>query len=91
MQVGDFDHHLECLAEKKITHEHARLVAPQHSGGDFAAPHAAFIDNVVVQQRRRVHEFDRRSELDMAVAGVACEPCHGEGQHWTQPLASGGN
>jgi hypothetical protein len=48
VQVGDFDHHLECLAEKKITHEHARFVAPQHPGSDLCRAACCFH-----RQRRR--------------------------------------
>ena len=64
----DLDHHLEGLAEQKIADQHARLVAPQHARGEPAAAHVAFVDHVIVQQCRRVHELDRGGELDMTVA-----------------------
>ena len=67
-QRADLDHHLEGLAEQEIADQHARLVAPQHAGGEPAAAHLAFVDDVVVQQRGGVHELDRRGELDVAVA-----------------------
>ena len=60
MQRADLDHHLEGLAEKEVAHQHARLVAPEHAGGQLAAAHLAAVHDVVVQQRRRVHELDRR-------------------------------
>ena len=64
---------LKGLAEQEVADQHARLVAPQHARRQFAAPQFAFIDHIVVQQRRRMHEFDRGRELDMAVAGIAGE------------------
>ena len=73
-QRADLDHHLEGLAEQEVADQHARFVAPQHAGGELAAPHLALVDDVVVQQRRGVHELDRGGELDVAVAGVAGEP-----------------
>ena len=72
-QRGDLDHHLERLAEQEVADQHARLVAPQHAGGELAAPHLAFVHHVVVQQRGGMHELDRGGELDVAVAGVAGE------------------
>ena len=86
---ADLDHHLERLAEQKIADQHARLVAPQHAGGELAAPHLAFVHDVVVQQRGGVHEFDRGRELDVAVAVIAGEPRHRQGEHRAQPLAAG--
>ena len=53
-----------------VADQHGRLVAPQHPRRRRAAPHVALVDHVVVQERRRVHEFDRRGELDVARSGV---------------------
>jgi hypothetical protein len=53
------------------------------------AAHVALVDDVVVQQRRGVHELDRRRELHVTVARVAGEPRHGDGEDRTQPLAAG--
>ncbi len=36
-----------------------------------------------------MHELDRGGELDMAVAGIARELRHGDGEHRAQPLAAG--
>ena len=88
-QRADLDHHLERLAEQEVADQHAGLVAPQHAGGELAAPHLALVDDVVVQQRRGVHEFDRGGELDVAVAAIAGEPRHRQRQHRPQPLAAG--
>ena len=74
-QRADLDHHLERLAEQEIADQHARLVAPQHARRGLAAPHLALVDDVVVQQRRGVHELDRGGELDVAVAGIAGQSC----------------
>src|SRR5262249_58782405 len=76
---GHFDHHLEGFAQQKIADQHACLVTPQHASGELAPPHFAFVYDVVVQQRRRVHEFHGGGELDVAGAGITGEPGHGEG------------
>ena len=86
---ADLDHHLERLAEQEVADQHARLVAPEHARGGPAAPHVALVDHVVVQQRRGVHELDRGGELDVAVAGIAGQARHRQGQHRPQPLAAG--
>jgi len=52
----------------------------------LAAPQFAFVDHVVVQQCGGVHELDRGRELDMAIAGIACEICHRQRQHRAQPF-----
>ena len=85
---ADLDHHLERLAEQKVADQHAGLVAPQHARGELAAPHLAFVHDVVVQQRGRVHEFDRGRELDVAVAVIAGQSRHRQGEHRPQPLAA---
>jgi hypothetical protein len=90
-QRADLDHHLEGLAEQEVADQHARLVAPEHAGGELAAAHVALVDDVVMQQRRGVHEFDGGRELDVAVAPVAAEIGHRERQHRPQPLAARGD
>ena len=90
-QRADLDHHLERLAEQEVADQHARLVAPQHPRRRLAAPHVAFVDHVVVQERRGVHEFDRGGELDVARSGVAAQPGGRERQDRPQPLAAGRN
>ena len=52
------DHHAERLAEQEVAHENAGLVAPQHARGQLAAAQFAFVDHVVMQQGRGVHELD---------------------------------
>ena len=86
---ADIDHHAERLAEQEIADQHARLVAPDHARRLLAAAHAALVDDVVVQQRRGVHELDAGGELDVAVAGIAEHLRGSERQHRPQPLAAG--
>jgi hypothetical protein len=87
-QRADLDHHAEGLPEQEVADQNARLVAPQHPRRQLAAPHLAFVYDVVVQQRRRVHELDGGRELDVTVAGVARKLRHPERQHRPQPLAA---
>src|SRR5215469_12870563 len=56
-----------------------------------AAAELALINHIVVQKRRGMHELDRGSELDMAVAGIAGELRHRKRQHRPQPFSSGGD
>ena len=88
-QRADLHHHLERLAEEEIADEHTRPVAPHHAGRRLAPAHVAFVDHVVVEEGRGMHELDGRGELDMALALVAGELRGGEREHWPQPLAAG--
>ncbi len=89
--AAHLDHHAERLAEQEVADQHARLIAPQHAGGELAAAHLAVVDHVVMQQRRGVHELDRGGELHVAIALIGGEFGGGEGQHRAQPLAAGGD
>ena len=88
-QRADLDHHLERLSEQKIADQHARLVAPHHARGELSPSHLAAVDHIVVEQRRGVHELHRRREFYVAVARVAVELRHGDGQHRTKPFSPG--
>jgi Putative prokaryotic signal transducing protein len=52
-------------------------------------PHTRRAEDVVVQERRRVHEFHRRSQPHMPLAAVAAQLGGGDRQHRAQPLAAG--
>ena len=90
-QRADLDHHPERLAEQEVADQHACLIAPEHARRKLAAPELALVDDVVVQERGGVHEFDRGGELDVSVAGIAGQVCHRQRQHRAQALASGGD
>src|ERR1700730_5148469 len=53
------------------------------------AAQLALGDNVVVQQRRRVHELDGGGELDMAVTAVIGQPRQRHGAARAEPLSAG--
>jgi hypothetical protein len=89
VKIADLDHHLEGLAEQKVADQDAGLVAPHHAGRELAAPHVAFIDHIVVQKRRRMHELNRGGQLDVAIAGAAGQFGHRQREHGAQPLAAG--
>src|SRR5579883_222309 len=89
LKAADLDHHLEGLAEQIIADEDGCFVPPEHARRELAAAHVAFIDDVVVQQGRRMHEFDGRGELDMPVAAIAAETRRRQSEHRAQPLAAG--
>ena len=87
-QRADLDHHLERLAEQEIADEDARLVAPFHPRRDLAAAHLALVDDVVVEQRRGVHELDGGGEFNVAVPGITRETGHRQRQHGAKPFSA---
>ena len=89
VERADLDHHPEGLAEQEVADQHARLVAPDHAGGELAAAELALVDDVVMEQRRGVHELDARRELDVAFAAIAAHFRRRERQHRPEPLAAG--
>ena len=88
LERADVDHHAERLAEQEVADQHARLVAPDHACRLLAAAQAALVDDVVMQQRRGMHEFDAGGELDVTIAGIAEHLGGGERHHRPQPFAS---
>ena len=88
VERADVDHHSESLAEQEVADQHARLVAPDHARRLPAATQVALVDDVVMQQRRCMHELDRRRELDVALAGIAEHLGGGERHHRAQALAA---
>ena len=76
------------MAEQEVADQHTRFVAPQHPRRKLAAAHTAFVDHIIVKERRRVHELDSRGKLDVPVTRVAAEAGGGQGQHRPQALAA---
>ena len=89
LEVAGLDHHQKGLAEQEVADQNAGLVAPDLAGRRLAAPHVGFVDHVVMQKRRIVHELDGGGVIDLiAIAGP--EQCRaGQGQHRSQALAAG--
>jgi hypothetical protein len=84
-------HQLEGAREQEIADQHAGLVAPDRVGRGEPAAQVALIHHVVMQERRRVDELDRRGEPVMARSVIAAEPRRGHGQHRPQALAARGD
>ena len=57
-------------AEQEVADQHTRLVAPDDACRLFAAAQLTVIDNVIVQQRRRVHELHGRCNANLPIATV---------------------
>ena len=83
------DHHLERARIQEVADQHARGVAEQRVGGLAAAPQIGFVDDVVVQQRRRVDELDDRRQLVPCPVVSPSAPAHEQQQRGPQPLAAG--
>jgi hypothetical protein len=88
VERADLDHHLEGLAEQEIADQDACLVAPDHPRRRLGAAHVAFVDHVVMQQRRRVHELHAGRQLHMAFAVIVEHLGRRERDHRPQPLAA---
>ena len=83
---GDF----EGLHVEPVTGENALGIAPLRVGGRAPASRLGFVDDVVVDQRRGVDDFDYRSQLDRPVAGVVHQLAGEQQQRRTQPFAAAG-
>jgi hypothetical protein len=88
-QRGDLDHHLERLAEQKSPTSTLASLPHNMRAASLPAPHLAFVHDVVVQQRGRVHEFDRGRELDVAGAVIPGQRAIARVRIGPQPLAAG--
>jgi len=88
LERADLHHHLEGLSEQEVANKHTGLVAPYHPGGRLASAHFAFVDDIVMQERGRVHELDGGRKLGVPVTPIACQVRHRHRQHRTQPLAA---
>ena len=87
--LSGVDHHLERARIEEVADQHTGGIAKERIGGRAAAPQVGFVDNVIVQQRRRVDEFDHGGKLQRARAAVA--ECAGDKQQHSRPkpLAAG--
>ncbi len=70
-QIAGLDHQIKGAGEQKIADQHAAGIAPDHLRRALAAPHAAAIDDVVMQQGGRMDELDRRRQFRRARAAAA--------------------
>ena len=61
-------HHLESARIEEVADQHAGRIAEHRIGGRLAAAQRGFIDDIVMQQGRRMDEFDHRCELEAIVA-----------------------
>ena len=84
-------HQLEGAREQEVAHQDGSLVAEHGVGAGEAPAKQAFVDHVVVQQRRRVDELDAGGQVDVAVALVAAHAGRRQRQQRPQPLAAGGD
>ena len=67
-QVALFERHFESLHVEPVAGQNALLVAPGGVGGRPAAARVGAVNNVVVDQRGRVHHLDHRAKANSAVA-----------------------
>ncbi len=85
------DHDLKGAAEQEVTDQDAGLVAPHGVGRGVAAAQVALVDDVVVEQRRRMDEFDAGCQIDVADARIAAHARAGQRDQGPQAFAAGGD
>ena len=61
------------MTQEKIADQDTGLIAPKHPRGHLAPAQVALVDDVIVQERRGMHEFDRGGEFDMALPGIVAK------------------
>ncbi len=71
------------MREEEIAREHADGVSPDAPRGDLAAPRVRVVDDVVVEERREVHELRDHREISRAVGrrAVASPKARGREEH----------
>ena len=84
----DRDHQLERARIQEVADQHGGRVAERRVGRRAAAPLRGLVDDVVVQQRRRVDHLDDRGERVLVAAGVAACAGGQQQQRRPQPLAA---
>ena len=82
-------HHLERARVEEVADQHRGGIAEQRVGGLAAAAHRRFVDDVVMQQRCGVDEFDDGGQLMVRGAPVAIGIGQQQHQYWTDALAAG--
>jgi hypothetical protein len=86
-----FNHHLKSAGIQEIPDQHAGRIAKCLVGCGVSATHDRIVHDVIVQQRRRVDEFDHRSQVETLLA-VETQGAAGQQQQGrTQALAAGRN
>lgn len=81
-------HHLEGAGIDKVADQHAGGVAERRVGGGFAAAHVRFVDDVVMQQRGGMNEFDQGGDGDVLVAFIAQRARRQDGDHRPDALTA---
>ena len=88
IERSGFHHHLESLAEQIITHQHTRLIAPDHPCRLFAAAQIAFIDHIIMQQCGGVHKLHTHGQFQMVQPGITTHAGGGHSEHGANALAA---
>ena len=80
LQVALLERGLEGRHVEPVAHQHRRLVAPLGRDGLPPAPHLGAVDDVVVDQRRRVEELHDGRHADHRLVRLLAEDFGGEHQ-----------
>ena len=86
-----FDQQVECAGEQEVTDEDRGIVAPDRLGRRLAAPHRAFVDDIVVKQRGGVDELDCGRERMRGGIRLADRVGRDQRDQGAKPLAASGD
>ena len=71
VETVGFNKQVEGAGKQEVAHEDGRLVAPYRLGSGLAAAQIALVDDIIVQERGGMDEFDRGCERMGGAAGLA--------------------
>ena len=86
--AADANHHLEGARVKEVPDQHAGCIAESSIRCRAAATQSGLIDNVIVQQSRRMDELDGGSQFMLGGAAVTKRTADQQQDRRPQPLAS---
>ena len=84
-----FHHHLKGAGVQKISHQYAGRVSEGFIGGGASATKCRCIDHVVVEQSRRMNQFDHSSKAEVMRSTISECSAHHQQQRGPQAFAAG--
>jgi len=86
-----FNHQVKGACKEEIAHQNRGAIAPNEVSRFFTAPQLTLIDNIIMEKRRGVNEFDSCSEPMMGLAFIAAHQGCRDGEEGPQPFPACAN